>query len=43
LRLLETALEQREALMVFLKVDGKWDALRSEPRFLKFMKRMSFD
>jgi len=43
LRLLETALEQREALMVFLKIDGKWDALRSEPRFLKLMKRMNFE
>ena len=43
LRLLETALEQREALMVFLKVDGKWDPLRSEPRFLKLMKRMNFE
>ena len=41
--LLEKAFEQREALMVFIKVDHKWDELRSEPRFVQLMKRMKFD
>jgi len=43
LDLLEKALEQREPLMVFIKVDPKWDDLRSEPRFFKLMKRMNFE
>jgi len=42
MNLLEKAFEQREPLMVFLKVEPKWDALRSEPRFLQLMKRMKF-
>jgi tetratricopeptide (TPR) repeat protein len=41
--LLEQAFEQREPLMVFIKVEPKWDALRSQPRFLQLMKRMKFD
>jgi serine/threonine-protein kinase len=43
MNLLEKAFEQREPLMVFIKVEPKWDALRSEPRFLQIMKRMKFD
>jgi tetratricopeptide (TPR) repeat protein len=43
LELLEKAFEQREALMVFIKVDHVWDELRSEPRFAQLMKRMKFD
>jgi adenylate cyclase len=43
LNLLDKAFDQREALMVFLKVDPKWDDLRSEPRFLTLMKRMKFE
>jgi len=42
MNLLEKAFEQREPLMVFIKVEPKWDALRSEPRFLQLMKRMKF-
>jgi DNA-binding winged helix-turn-helix (wHTH) protein/TolB-like protein/Flp pilus assembly protein TadD len=43
LELLEEAFEQREALMVFLKVDSNWDELRYEPRFAQLMKRMKLD
>jgi adenylate cyclase len=43
LDLLERALEQREPLMVFIKVDPKWDGLRSEPRFDKLVKQMKFE
>jgi len=43
LDLLEKALEQREAQMVFIKVEPKWDELRSEPTFVKLMKRMNLE
>jgi tetratricopeptide (TPR) repeat protein len=37
---LEKAYEQKEPLMVFLKVEPKWDALRSEPRFVALLERL---
>ena len=40
---LERAFEQHDPKMVFLKVDPKWNNLRSEPRFIDLMKRMKFD
>jgi DNA-binding winged helix-turn-helix (wHTH) protein/TolB-like protein len=40
LELLEQAFQQREPLMVFLKVEPKWNDLRSEPRFIDLMKRL---
>ena len=40
---LEKALTDRDSLMVFLKVEPKWDNLRSEPRFIELMKKMNFD
>jgi TolB-like protein/Tfp pilus assembly protein PilF len=40
---LERAFEQREPLMVFLKVEPKWNELRSEPRFIDLIKRMKLD
>ena len=40
---LERAFEQRDALMVFLKVEPKWKELRSEPRFIELLKRMNFE
>ncbi len=39
---LERAFEQHDPKMVFLKVDPKWNNLRSEPRFIDLMKRMKF-
>ena len=39
---LEKALEQRDPKAVFLKVEPKWNNLRSEPRFIELMKRMNF-
>jgi hypothetical protein len=40
---LERGFEQRDAKMVFLKVDPKWNNLRSEPRFVDLMRRMNFE
>jgi len=42
LNYLEKSLEEREALMTFLKIDTRWDNLRSEPRFVDLMRRMNF-
>jgi tetratricopeptide (TPR) repeat protein len=43
LDLLERAFAQKDSLMVFLKVEPKWDDLRSEPRFIELMKKMNFN
>ena len=40
---LEKAFTDRDALMVFLKVEPKWDNLRSDPRFVELMRKMNFD
>ena len=40
---LEKALTDRDSLMVFLKVEPKWDNLRSEPRFIELMRKMNFN
>lgn len=42
IELLEKALNDREALMVFLKVEPRWDAMRSDPRFVSMLERMRF-
>ncbi len=39
---LEKAFEQRDPKMAFLKVEPKWNGLRSEPRFIELMRRMNF-
>jgi tetratricopeptide (TPR) repeat protein len=41
LDLLEISFTNRDALMAFLKVEPKWDPLRSEPRFIELLKRMN--
>jgi len=38
---LERAYQQRDTLMVFLKVEPRWNELRSEPRFAELIKRMN--
>jgi serine/threonine-protein kinase len=43
LSLLEQSFNNRDALLVFLKIEPKWDSLRSEPRFVELMKKMNFD
>jgi DNA-binding winged helix-turn-helix (wHTH) protein/TolB-like protein/Flp pilus assembly protein TadD len=43
LTMLELSFEKKDALMVFLKVEPKWNNLRSEPRFLELMKKMNFN
>jgi DNA-binding winged helix-turn-helix (wHTH) protein/Tfp pilus assembly protein PilF len=40
---LEKAFAEKNVLMVFLKVEPKWNNLRSEPRFINLMKRMEFE
>lgn len=42
LSLLEKAMPARDMRMTFLKVDPKWNNLRSEPRFIAIMKEMNF-
>ena len=37
---LEKAYEGRESLMVFLRVEPKWDELRNDPRFGGLLQRM---
>ncbi len=39
---LERAFAERNVLMVFLKVEPKWNNLRTERRFINLMKRMNF-
>jgi DNA-binding winged helix-turn-helix (wHTH) protein/TolB-like protein/tetratricopeptide (TPR) repeat protein len=39
---LEEGYKARDMRMVFLKVDPKWNNLRSEPRFVALMKKMKF-
>jgi len=43
LDMLERSFTERDALMVFLRVDPKWDDLREEPRFVELIKKMNFD
>ena len=40
---LEKGFAEKNVLMVFLKVDPKWNNLRSEPRFIELMKQMNFE
>ncbi len=39
---LERAYEQRSPRMVFLKVEPKWNNLRSDPRFAELMRKVGF-
>ena len=39
---LEKAYEQRHGLLVYIKVDRKWDPLRDDPRFQDLVRRMNF-
>src|SRR5215471_18081234 len=38
---LEKAYEERDVHLVFLGVDPRWDALRSDPRFISLLKRIN--
>ncbi len=40
---LEKSFAEKNLLMVFLKVEPKWNNLRNEPRFIDLMQRMKFD
>lgn len=40
---LERGFEQKEPKTVFLKVEPKWNNMRSEPRFIDLMKRLRLD
>jgi Flp pilus assembly protein TadD len=39
---LEKGFAEKDVRMVFLKVEPKWNNLRSEPRFIELMRRMNF-
>ncbi len=39
---LEKGIAEKDVRMVFLKVDPKWNDLRSEPRFMELMRVMNF-
>jgi len=40
---LEKGFAERDVRMVFLKVEPKWNNLRTEPRFVELMRRMNFE
>ena len=40
---LERGFEKRDPRMTFLKVEPKWNNLRSEPRFISLLKRMNLE
>jgi tetratricopeptide (TPR) repeat protein len=40
---LEKAFTERDARMILLKVEPKWNNLRSEPRFIALIKQMNFE
>ncbi len=40
---LEKAFAEKNVLVVFLKVDPKWNNLRTEPRFIELIRRMNFE
>jgi TolB-like protein/DNA-binding winged helix-turn-helix (wHTH) protein/Flp pilus assembly protein TadD len=42
IELLERSYEQREELLLYLKVDHAWDRLRADPRFESLMQRVGF-
>jgi tetratricopeptide (TPR) repeat protein len=39
---LEKAFAEKDVRMAFLKVEPRWDSLRSDARFVELMKRMNF-
>jgi len=43
LTLLEKGLDVRDVRMAFLKVDPRWNNLRSDPRFVAIMNQMQFE
>lgn len=40
---LEKAFAEKDARMILLKVEPKWNNLRNEPRFIELMRRMNFE
>ena len=40
---LEKAYEDHDMRLSFLKVDPKWDSVRSDPRFVSILKRIGLD
>jgi serine/threonine-protein kinase len=42
LKLLERSVEEREAQLLFLESDVRWDNLRAEPRFVEMVRKVNF-
>jgi len=40
---LEKSFDEREVQISFIKIDTRWNNLRSEPRFIDLMRRMNFE
>ncbi len=40
---LEKSFNEREVQLTFVKIDSRWNNLRTEPRFIDLMKRMNFE
>jgi serine/threonine-protein kinase len=43
LRRLEQSVDQREVQATFIKIDTRWDAVRTDPRFVALLERMNLD
>jgi serine/threonine-protein kinase len=43
LRLLTRSVDEREVQATFIKIDTRWDPLRTDPRFVQLLQRLHLD
>ena len=43
LNYLEKSFQEREVQIMFIKIDTRWDDVRSEPRFVEITKRINLE